>query len=236
MRTTIALTALALTVSALPAGAVTQISLTNVAASDGYSYEWSATSGAAVLSRPGTIVVLRPGEKVYQVNGRLAVADSSPRFRHGRMYVSLALSNHLAALARRSPSPANVSLRTGTPNLERIAQATAPAQGSLSLETRQLQGAQALSVSGTAPANAPVTITLFAIVSPDVPTIVVSRHDVTAGADGRFDAVIPIASAYERGTLLQVTATSSPGVSPASSARFTVAPPNAGVAVPLDSH
>ena len=109
------------------------------------------------------------------------------------------------------------------------------AHGSITLEARQLQGAEAISVAGSAPAGAQVTITLLATVSPDVPTILVSRHDVASDATGRFGAVIPIASAYERGTLLTIVATSAPNVASASAHLVTDAP-NAGASIPLTNH
>ncbi len=109
------------------------------------------------------------------------------------------------------------------------------ARPALTLEARQLQGAEAISVAGTAPANAQVTITLLATVSPDVPTILVSRHDVAADATGRFGAVIPIASAYERGIELTLVATSAYGAVSAPAHLVTDAP-NAGASVPLITH
>jgi len=108
-----------------------------------------------------------------------------------------------------------------------------PAQGAITLEARQLQGSEAIDVEGTAPSGAPVTITLLAMLSTDLPTILVSRHDVVTDVNGRFRAVIPAASAYERGTLLRVVATSLPGVRPAS-AQLVIGAPNAGVSIPLE--
>jgi hypothetical protein len=101
------------------------------------------------------------------------------------------------------------------------------------MEARQLQGSEAITVEGSAPASAPVTITLLAVVSSDVPTVVVSRNDVVTDANGRFEAIIPIASAYERGTLLRVVATSSPGVASAQT-QLVMEAPNNGVTVPLE--
>jgi hypothetical protein len=116
---------------------------------------------------------------------------------------------------------------------EQPARGDADATGSITMEARQLQGAEAIAVQGSAPAGAPVTITLLAVVSSELPTIVVSRHDVVTDANGRFEAIIPIASAYERGTLLRVVATSSSGIASAQSQLITQAP-NDGVTVPLE--
>lgn len=110
---------------------------------------------------------------------------------------------------------------------------SAPAQ-TITLEARQLQGAEALDVEGTAPPNATVTITLLARISPDIPTVLVSRHDVITDVGGRFGAVIPIASAYERGILLDVVATSTSGEASAT-AHVVTGAPNPGITVPMDT-
>lgn len=107
----------------------------------------------------------------------------------------------------------------------------ADAQG-VSLTAQPIAGSEAISVSGNAPSGSPVTITLLATVSQDVPTIVVSRHVVLPDASGRFQDRIPIAAAYERGTLLRVFVASA-GQTPAS-AQLVVGPPNGGVVVPLE--
>ena len=227
MRTRIALaTALAISLPALTAGASAQVSLRNVAAQAGYRYDRSPVDSTVVLVRAGTAVVFRPGTLVYQVNDHLEVAKVLPRLSHGDLYVTPALAAHLEALARRN-SPA------AAPSAQHIASTDTSAHGTVSLEARQLQGAEAIDVEGAAPPNAPVTITLLATVSYDVPTIVVSRHDVVTDVNGRFGAVIPIASAYERGTLLEVLATSVPGVGSAS-ANLVTGMPNKGVIVPLE--
>ena len=219
-------TVLALGTPALTAGAAPLVPVKNVAARDGYRYDWSPDAPSVVLSRAGIVVVLRPGAPVYQVNDRVEVADAPPSYLNGDLFVTGALANRLDVLAERHSSAA----QTGT---ERTAAADQSARGAISLEARQLQGAEALSVDGTAPPNAPVTITLLAIVSSDVPTIVVSRHDVVTDVSGRFGAVIPIASAYERGTILRVVATSLSGAGSAS-AQLVTGAPNDGADVPLE--
>ena len=128
-----------------------------------------------------------------------------------------------------APAQSTVLSRPG------IVVADTSARQALTLEARQLQGAEAITVAGTAPANTQVTITLLATVSPDIPTILVSRHDVAADATGRFGAVIPIASAYERGVELTLIATSASGAASAPAHLVTDAP-NAGALVPLITH
>jgi len=226
MRITIALAVLALSLPALPAGAASRESLATIAAHSGYTYRWAPESSAVVLSRPGIVVVLRPGSQVYEVNDHDEVADAAPSYSRGDLYVTPSLAAHLQALARRfSPAAAH--------GADRLSSSDADARGSITMEARQLQGAEAITVEGSAPASAPVTITLLAVVSSDLPTVVVSRNDVVTDANGRFQAIIPIASAYERGTLLRVVATSSPGVASAQT-QLVMEAPNNGVTVPLE--
>ena len=229
MRTTLVLaTAMLSSLTAFAAADGTLLPLASVAAQAGYAYQWQPGRSSVVLSRPGIVVVLRPGESVYQVNNQTAVADESPSYSRGDLYVTPALANRLEALASRSPSMVR---NAGGSTV--VAQSDISVHGAISLEAQPFAGAEAISVDGTAPPNAPVTITLLAIVSSEVPTIVVSRQDVVTDVNGRFGAVIPIASAYERGTILKIVATSLPGVVPAS-AQLVVNAPNPGVNVPLE--
>ncbi|HET7815139.1 MAG TPA: hypothetical protein VFL13_12285 [Candidatus Baltobacteraceae bacterium] len=133
------------------------------------------------------------------------------------------------AVAFPATAAAAVPVRSGA----LLAQAGSSAQ-KVTLEARQLQGAEAIAVTGTAAPGATVTVTLTALVSADLPTILVSRHDVAADVNGRFGAVIPIASAYERGITLNVIATSGSGAAPAQ-VQLTTGAPNAGATVPFDS-
>ncbi len=228
MRTTTALaTALALALPALSAEAANRVPLAHVASQAGYQYRWSPAASALVLNRPGIVIVLRPGAQLYQVNDHEEVADSAPSYSRGDLYVTSSLANHLKALARRY-SPAVASTAGTSLSFDRTV------QGAITLEARHLQGSEAIDVQGTAPSGAPVTISLLASVSPDVPTILVSRHDIVSDVNGRFGAVIPIASAFERGTILQILATSLPGVASAQAQLITGAP-NEGVSAPLES-
>ncbi|HLI96731.1 MAG TPA: hypothetical protein VKT72_11685 [Candidatus Baltobacteraceae bacterium] len=227
MRTTIALAVIALGLPVLSAGAHEQReAAAAVAAQSGYAYDWSTQGSVLVLRRPGIVVVLRPGSRLYQVNDHSEVTDAAPNYAQGDLYVTPRLAAHLEALARRLSPTAARSAQT-------LSTADDAAHGSITMEARQLQGAEAIDVEGSAPAGAPVTITLLATVSSDLPTALVSRHDVVTDVNGRFGAIIPIASAYERGIVLQVVATSSSGVASASAQLVTEAP-NYGVTVPLE--
>jgi len=102
--------------------------------------------------------------------------------------------------------------------------------GAISLEVHPLEGSEAVVVTGFAPVAAPVTITLLATLSSDIPTVVVSRHDAHPDASGRFQTIIPIAPNFLRGSIMDVLATSFSGVTPAT-AQFIVGPPNGKTSV-----
>ena len=225
MRITALATALLLAFPAFAAAASQGVSLERVAGSAGYHYAYSQVSALAVLTRPGIAVVIRPGATVYQVNGREEATNWAPLYTGGTLYVSQSLAARLEELARHA-STAPAQSPVSVPYDRTV-------QGQVTLEARQLQGAEAIDVQGTAPAGAPVTITLMALISPDLPTVLVSRHDIVSDVNGRFGAVIPIASAYERGIVLTVIATSAPGVASAQ-AQLTTSAPNAGASVPLE--
>ena len=96
-------------------------------------------------------------------------------------------------------------------------------------------GREAVVVDGSAPAAlrgsaVPVTLTLTGTISRDLPTVTLRR--VTLATDGTFHTTLAI-SGMPRGSVVTVTATSLPGLSPAS-AHLTVGAPNPAVDSPLD--
>lgn len=202
-----------------------RVSLNTIAARSAYNLQWLLPERSVRLYRPGLVIVIRPGDREYDVNNRVEFSDAPPAYVNGDILVSTSL----AARLRRLASLANVpAVPRGVSSVQTAAAATGP----ISVDARALQGSEALSVSGHAPSGAPVTITLLATISPDLPTVVVSRHDVQPDASGQFQAVISIASDYLRNSLLRVVATSA-GATPASTT-VTVGAPNAGVTVPFD--
>jgi hypothetical protein len=203
-----------------------RVSLTAVAARSAYNLQWLLPEQSVRLYRPGLVIVIRPGVTEYEVNDRVEFTDAAPAYVNGDLLVSRSLSARLARLAllAEAKDESSVALRS---TAEQIT-----AGGTITIDVRPQTGSEALNVSGRAPSGAPVTLTLLATISPDLPTIVVSRHDVQADANGQFAAVISIASDYLRGSLLRVVATSA-GATPAS-ATVTVGAPNAGATVPFD--
>lgn len=202
-----------------------RVSLTAVASHNAYNLQWLLPERSVRLYRPGLVIVIRPGDREYDVNNRVEFTDAAPAYVNGDILVSTSLAARLRRLGAMADVPAAAS------GMRSVA-AAPPATGSITLDARRTQGSEALTITGHAPAGSPVTITLLATISPDLPTVVVSRHDVQPDASGQFSAVISNAPDYLRGTLLQVVATSA-GASPAS-ATVTVGPPNPGVTVPFD--
>lgn len=203
-------------------------SLIAVARSDGYSVQWLLPDRAVQLYRPGVVVVLHPGATMYEVNDRVEFGDIAPRYINGDMLVSNALAARLGRLA----ALAAAANRTSQNRLMPVTGPQNAVAGALTLDARRQNGAEAVHVSGHAPSGAPVTITLLATISPDLPTVVLSRNDLQPDVNGQFEATISIAPDYLRDTLVQVLATA-PGASPAQ-AVVVVGPPNAGVNVPFD--
>lgn len=202
-----------------------KVSLTSIAARNSYNLQWLLPERSIRLYRPGLVIVIRPGEREYDVNNRVEFSDAPPVYVNGDMLVSASLASRLQRLASQT------RVRTASAGV-RSAVAPVSASGPITVDVRQQQGTEALDVTGHAPSGLPVTITLLATISPDLPTVVVSRHDIQPDANGQFQAVIPTAPDYLRGSILRIVATSA-GATPAS-ATLTVGAPNAGVAVPFD--
>ncbi len=206
------------------------ISLGAVASHNGYNLQWLLPERSVRLYRPGLVVVIRPGATMYEVNNRVEFADAAPQYVNGDILVSTSFAARLARLASISAAAYRPPY-AGARSTE-----VAPVSGAggpISLEVHPQPGSEAISVSGHAPSAAPVTITLLATISPDLPTVVVSRHDVQPDTNGHFQATISIASDFVRNSVLRVLATSGAGATPASET-VTVAAPNAGVLVPFD--
>jgi hypothetical protein len=201
-------------------------SLAAIAQRDGYTLRWLLPDRAVQLYRPGVIIVIRPGARMYEVNDRVEFADAAPFYVNGDMLISTALAARLGHLA------ASTAVYRPPHTGQFVAHGQATGSGALTLDVRREPGAEALRVSGHAPSSAPVTITLLATISQDLPTVVLSRNDLQPDSNGRFDAAISVAPDYLRDTIVQVLATA-PGAMPAQTV-FTPGPPNAGVNVPFD--
>lgn len=229
-----ALLSLASTLNAGAAGAA-GVPLAQVAHDAGLSYKWLGAANAVQLNGPGIVLVIRPGDNLYELNDRVEVTADTPYFAFNDLYVSQALANHITHLARQEQLLLEAqdaqAVREAFPINET---ATAEPHGSIVLNVSPVHGAEAVLVTGQAPPSAPVLLTLLATLSSDLPNVVLSRHNLTTGPDGRFQAIVPIAPDYMRDTFIHVLATSSPGVISAS-AQLLVHSPNDGLKVPVET-
>jgi hypothetical protein len=224
----LAATLVATALLATPATAHTGTPLMRVADGAGYVYAWSASASEVTLSRPGLTIVLRPGNRRYEINDRVAYASEAPVYENGDLTVPADVVNALRLLAGRTPDArATEGARTGS------ASTPATTSGSLSLTAHLAAGREAIVIDGMAPASVPVTLTLVGTISRDIPDVLLRR--VTLQTDGTFHATIVVAPAMPRGSYVTVTATSLPGVSPAS-ARVVIAAPNPSVDSDLFDH
>lgn len=217
-----------------------RIPLSSVARSANLQYDWLTTMRAVQLSGPGIVVIIRPGDNLYDVNDRVEVASIAPYYASNDIYVTRALANHITSLARQAQLAESAQeaqfarAAANEANQERTEVLAPQMQGTIVLNATQLPGAEAVLITGQAPPTAPVLITLLATLSVDLPNVLLSRHQTIAGPDGKFQAILPIAPDYWRDTFIHVLATSSPGVTSAS-ALLLVREPNAGVKVPADA-
>lgn len=170
---------------------------------------------------------------MYTVNDHVEFTDTPPRYVNGDLLVSSTL---IARIARLALAASAIQRREYEAAQAPLAPTVTPvsASGPITMSVRPQPGSEALAVTGHTPASAPVTVTLLATFSTEVPTVVVSRHDVQPDVNGNFSATLPIAAAFARGTLLRVVAASSAGTTPAS-AELIVGVPNDGTIVPLEA-
>ena len=211
-------------VTAPAVAAESSIPLTRIAAENGYAYAWLSSEGAVSLSRPGVVVVLRAGQKLYRAGDRVISADRAPYYDGTDLVVSPAVAAYLRRIAQAYPvSPPPLAPPTQT----------AAVTGSLSVEARQVAGRDAIAVSGRGPADAPVFVTLTAEVSRDLPVVVLSRVVTRVKPDGSYQADIGISSAPPRETVVIATVSSVTGVKP-SSARVVLKATSPAVTSPLD--
>lgn len=86
-------------------------------------------------------------------------------------------------------------------------------------------GAEAVNVSGTAPAARPVEASVYARFSRDLPTTLLSRRIITTDGSGHYAATLSHAPAYFRGAIVTVVVRSLPAGASAT-AQFVVDAPN----------
>ncbi len=207
--------------------------LVKVASELGFAYGYLGPEDAVSLSRPGVTIVIRPGERLFDVNDRTESMDGpAPHFYHSDVFVSDEMFNRLRQIAARYPAVPGGErpLVVVNPN----AAGAAPISGAITgLTIFQTPGDQTLTVGGKAPANVPVTLSVIGTFSNELPDVLLSRREILAEADGTFKLVVPVASGYFRGGIINVEATSLPGIT-AAKKRIDLKPVNDKVVVPAD--
>ena len=211
--------------------ATSDVPLSRVAAQSGYAMTWLGAERSVEISKPGMLIVIRPGQSLFEVNDRIETTAVAPRYGNNDLYISKSLANRIAQLARQPEIQSGQVNHDSDPDPSVVAQSSA-VTGAIQLEVHPLPGSEAIIVAGHAPPNAPVTITLYATFSTDLPTVVLSRHDAHPDASGRFSTIVPIAPDYFRGSHIDVLASSLPGVT-AATAQYVVGSPNAGAVIPV---
>jgi len=207
--------------------------LVKVAADLGYSYGYLGPEDAVALSRPGVTVVIRPGERLFDVNDRTESVDGpAPHFYRNDVYICDELYARLRQIAARYPSVpgGQRAIVVVNPN---AAGAAAVSGAITNLTLTQVPGAQSVAVTGRSPASLPITLTLSGTFSNELPDVVLNRTLLTADADGTFKTTVPVASGFFRGAILTMVASSVTGVTPART-KIVLKAPNDAVTVPAE--
>ena len=228
--TPIVILAIASILAVAPASAQGKdVALHHIAEQLGYGYAYLGPQDAVALTRPGLTILLRPGETTFDVNDRTETTSQAPRFYRDDLYVSPDLAARLGKIAAKYPRTQRIVI---------VSQAMAGmsggmAHGAISLDVRQQPGSESVAVSGKAPPAVPITVTVMGTLSRDLPDVLVSRQEIASDALGRFQAIVPIAPNYFRGSILTLVASSVPGVTSAR-AQVTVGAPNGSVTPPVE--
>lgn len=217
--------AAAVALTLMPYTARADVAVSRFAETHGLQLAWLGPQVALGLSGAGVRIVLRPGDQIAEINGKLVTLADAPYVRRGQMFVTNATADRLGNLAR-APIDAASSPLAQAPD------STTRPGGAITLFVTPIVGAEALAVSGTAPAGRAVQITLQATFSREIPDVVLSRQTVLPDGRGTFAATVPIAPGFFRGSVVTVIATTPPS-GPSASARYTVGAPN--VTVPPDN-
>ncbi len=182
---------LPLTAAAEASGAV---SLTKVAHDLGYHYAYLGPDEAVALSRPGIVVIVRPGTPTFDVNDRSIPVDGDvPLYKDGDVYVSRRMVAELRAIAGPGAAVGHNAV-AGV-----VAETPHRPVGPLAIDALSavhIEGDQALHVEGQATPLAPITLTLLARLSSSIPDVVVSRLHVSADGAGVFAGRVAIAPAF----------------------------------------
>jgi hypothetical protein len=224
--------ALASTLLAGPASAGDgTVSLAHLAPELGYTYSWIASESAVALTRPGLYVLVRTGNPLYDVNDAVETTLPAPQYRDNDIYVGSALVARLRALAAKF-APRNRAVPDVSGASPGGPAGPAP-HGALTIGAVPTNVSDAVVVSGTGPANVPLTIRLEADIARDIPRVLLSRTTTMTDAAGNFSIEIHTAPLHLQKSLVLISATSLPGVTDAHTS-FVLGSPSPNIAHPID--
>jgi hypothetical protein len=213
-----------LAITTIEVGAATMLAVTDVARAYGFICATESTQAAVELARPGLSLVVRAGDPRYQVNDDVRYLTRTPVFKNNEIYVDVAFERVLADLAAAHPWPVSAPT-AASQNLA----ATTPV---LTIAAKYVEGAEAIHVSGTGPPGFLVSVVLKAIMSRDVPIVVIGRAFVQVDADGKFGATIPAGSIGLANTSF-IASASGRGIEPVT-AEVPIQKPNPNLHSPND--
>jgi hypothetical protein len=205
------------------------VPLSRIAPQLGYTYTWLASEAAVALTRPGVYVLIRTGNPLYDVNDAVESTTEVPQFRNNDIFIGPSLVARLRSLAGNSTATHPSESMT----VSRRLIASAPVHGALTVTVSSTHTADAVIVAGKGPPSVPVTITLTADISREIPRVLLSRTYAETDKDGNFTARLSSAPLYFQKSTIYVAVTSLVGITEADTS-FALGQPNPGVAHPVD--
>ncbi len=195
--------------------------LSAIAQKYGYQYRELGPENAIELAKPGLSVIIRPGTRLYWVNGTPDAADVAPDLQGREVYVSDVTVFALARIARSSARAENpvASARPASYSQEPMTIAVVGETGS-----------EAIRVSGTAPPKTSIRIALYAQISRDLPTSFVNALQTVSSAAGAYAITVSIGPDFYRGSTILVYATSTSGATVTTT--YVLGAPNPGIFAP----
>ena len=177
--------ALAVAATLAPAAADDGIALVRVARDLGYRYAYLPVENAVSLSRPGTTIVVRPGDSFFSVNARREpVYGMVPTYRNNDVVVSRAFESEIRAYA---PRVSVVDQRDVHPAQDGVSTPIAPETGNVATVRAYYQQSEStIFVEGKATPGSRVTLVLRADLSENLPVVTLDGVDTFADANGRF--------------------------------------------------
>jgi len=212
-----------------PARADDAVPLALVAADLGLAYAYLPVENAVSLTRPGTVIVVRPGDGFFSVNARREpVYGMVPAYRDNDVVVSRAFEAEIRQLGRKTANRAHAPSWTHATakSTATVAFAASARTGTVTTVSALFVASQgAVQIAGRATPGSRVTLVLRAYLAEDMPVVTLNDGETTADSHGRFATVLASAPAWFQYTRFIVEA-SAPGDTYASAANVVSSGPN----------